>query len=219
MKKILKEIFSFKTANGEMKDVNTFMISLANIGQDADTNIIGDDLVKATNLSKDQIAKLLNKIVIAYMRAKGYDYFLKAIQSFEKSGAVDKWEAFLTFFVEDLKKFIDKLPDSKEEDAYYSKYGSDAAYMKESDDKIWNNNMNPQEMQHWVQKYFKLPSLPTPDAAGKLVKLYRGVIAEGKDMLTVDNVEDILKSMGYEKSQSSPAPKPTTTPDSSKNKK
>jgi len=206
MKNILKEIFGFKTTDGKLINPNTFISSLANIGQDANTNMIGDDLVKATNLSKEQIAKLLNNIVITYMRAKKYDYFTKAIQSFEKSGSADKWQFFMDFFITDIQNFIAKLPDSKEQDEYYSKYGADSGYMKESDDKIWNNNMNVQEQQHWVQKYFKLPSLPTPEAATQLVRLYRGVIAEGKDQLTEKNVEEILNKMGFEKKSATPPP-------------
>lgn len=175
MKKTLKEFFNFKTPEGKLIDPNTFATNLPTIGQGIVSNTIGEDLVKATNLTKDQIAKSLNNIVVAYMKEKKYDYFSKQLQT-------NNFDNFLNNMITDIQKFITTLPTSKsgdEFDSYGQKMGWDASTtekMSEYWNKLYNNEeLDDKQAREFIQTLFKRKSQVDllPDEQKKLLNIIR----------------------------------------------
>jgi len=175
MKKTLKEFFNFKDTKGKFIDANTFATNLSTIGQGIEPNTIGDDLVKATNLTKDQIAKSMNNIIIAFMKEKKYDYFSKQLQT-------NNFDSFLNNMITDIQKFITTLPASQsgdEFDSYGQKMGWDTSTtekMSEYWNKLYNNEeLDDKQAREFIQVLFKRKSQVDllPDEQKKLLDIIR----------------------------------------------
>lgn len=186
--KILKEALYLKTPKNEWINTNEFFQSLQNIK--SASSELGDNIVKATKLTKEQLASIIDKTLQTFVKNFGYDKLI--------SLATNNPNNFSNLFFEEFKKFLNTLSSSKNEDNYYSQFGNNSTYMKDSDDKIWNNSMNYKEKQDWARIWLGLKPTASisAEAANKLYIFRYQMMKSAKSEIDENDLNIILSNLG-----------------------
>lgn len=202
MRKILtEEVFYFKDTTGNPITADNFIKNLKKVGNanPAILATIKAELIKATKLPAKEITKSLNNIISSYINTKGQDYFQKIL---DKLG----WAGFIDFFIKDIKVFIDKLPENKEDslDGYGSQRGWDSGTTDKMND-YWAKintsitgpgsitNLNPTEAIDFVNTLLGKPTRMDQDAAERFIRTLRDIY-KGPGGVTETKLKDLFKS-------------------------
>ena len=166
---IIKEVFIFKDEVGNIIDPNTFIQNLQNVNS-TDTDKIGDTIVKKAKMTKEEIAKSLNKIISIYLKERGYDKLKKELES-------QDWENFSNRLIEGVKSFVDTkiTPPEIERWAKQNRMTPDEAM--DFYTKIYNDELkDPNDIRKFIKKIARNERLNISDQeAYDFIKAFRAL--------------------------------------------
>ena len=156
---IIKEVFIFKDEVGNIIDPNAFIQNLQNVNS-TDTDKIGDTIVKKAKMTKEEIAKSLNKIISIYLKEKGYDKLKKELET-------EDWENFNNRLIGGIKSFVDTKITPPEIEKWAKQNGMNPDEAMDFYNKIYNDELkDPNDIRKFIKKIARNERLNISDQEG-----------------------------------------------------